>query len=371
MEKLLYITDQEEYSQRGTIGPLFNDYLKKYLKINMVYVTKYKHSFQQKGEDYIVPSGKEDDIMEYLKEKGVDLKSYDFVFVRNKQNILKNVLKFKEWHQYKVGFRVSYPKTKLNFELLKARKGNNIFQGLMNKFVAYQKQNLANECDLFMPSSFELQNEFYPNVTSRSFPLYSGLDPKKVHSHDILESETTRFVYVGTVDELRQFDVILDAFEKIKDEDWKLVICALNRDYAKELLTFYPNLQDKIELVRAGDLEELDAIVKGCDISFAVLPDISIYNTTFPAKVLDGYSSAIPAMISNNSKNRNVFTTEEVVFSDFDSQDILLNIKRVLNTSKEELKQMGQRGQDKLLHLDRNYEIMAVNLYKELQSLNK
>jgi len=369
MQKLLYITDQEEYSQRGTIGPLFNDYLKKYIDVNMVYVTKYKHSFQQKGDDFIVPIGKEDDIIEYLKAKDVDIKSYDFVFVRNKQNILKNVLKFKDWYNYKVGFRVSYPKTMHTFELMKAKKQDNIFKVLYNKYLAYEKQKLANECDLFMPASFELQNEFYPNVRAKSFPLYSGLDPKKVHTHEILEGDTKRFVYIGTIDELREFDVVLDAFEKIKDEDWQLVICALKQDYIKQLLTFYPNLENKIELKRAGSLDELDNIVKSCDITLAVLPDIKIYNTTFPAKVLDGYSCAIPAIISNNSKNRNIFTEEEAIFTNFNHHDILQSLKRVLNTSKEDLKDMGQKGQDKLLHLDRNYEVMAKNLYEELKKL--
>lgn len=370
MQKLLYITDQEEYSERGTIGPLFNDYLKNYLEVNMVYVTKYKHSFQKKGDDFIAPDGKaKKDFIGYLHSKGVDMKSYDYVFVRNKADILENVLKYNQWYDYKVGFRVSYPKTMHTFELMKARKEANIFMVAYFKYLNYQKQKLANECDLFMPSSLELQNEFYPNITTRSFPIYSGLDPKKIQSHEIVQGDTKRFVYVGTLDELRRFDVVLDAFEQLKDKDWKLVLCSKNRDYINSLLRVYPTIKEKIEVKTAQNLAEVTQIVNGCDISFAVLPDINIFNTTFPAKVLDGYSSAIPAIISNNSKNRHIFTDEESFFSDFNSGSIKKAVEKVLDTSKEELKTMGQKGQDKLLSLDRNYEILAKNLYEELQHL--
>ncbi len=83
-KKLLYITDQQEYTDHGTIGPLFNGYLREYLDVNIVYFTKFKNSFQTKGTDYVVPSQYKKQISCYMDSKGVDLSSYDYVFIRNK-----------------------------------------------------------------------------------------------------------------------------------------------------------------------------------------------------------------------------------------------------------------------------------------------
>ena len=94
MKKLLYITDQQEYSEHGTIGPLFYGHLTKYVEVHMVYFTKFKHSFQTKGMDYVVPDQYKKGICDYLESKGVELGSFDFVFVRNMEFVLKDVLVF-------------------------------------------------------------------------------------------------------------------------------------------------------------------------------------------------------------------------------------------------------------------------------------
>ena len=48
MNKLLYISDQEEYSENGTISTLFDNYLREYWEVDIVHFTPYKHSLQKK-----------------------------------------------------------------------------------------------------------------------------------------------------------------------------------------------------------------------------------------------------------------------------------------------------------------------------------
>lgn len=48
MEKLLYITDQDEYTDHSFIGPLFEKYLKYHYEINIVYFSEFKAEVEKK-----------------------------------------------------------------------------------------------------------------------------------------------------------------------------------------------------------------------------------------------------------------------------------------------------------------------------------
>jgi HD superfamily phosphohydrolase YqeK len=93
MKKILYITDQEEYSQNGTLTALFDNYLREYFNIDFVFITKYKFSFQIKDNHFIVPAINEENVVEYLESKDIDISSYNFIFVRNKKKIFRKCIK--------------------------------------------------------------------------------------------------------------------------------------------------------------------------------------------------------------------------------------------------------------------------------------
>lgn len=48
MEKLLYITDQSEYTDHSFIGPLFEKYLKEFYEVDIVYFSEFKAEFEKK-----------------------------------------------------------------------------------------------------------------------------------------------------------------------------------------------------------------------------------------------------------------------------------------------------------------------------------
>ena len=55
MEKFLYITDREEYTEHNFIGPLFEKYLPNHMDVDVVYFSKYKSFFENKNGHFIVP----------------------------------------------------------------------------------------------------------------------------------------------------------------------------------------------------------------------------------------------------------------------------------------------------------------------------
>ncbi|MEA1918354.1 MAG: glycosyltransferase [Campylobacterota bacterium] len=369
MKKLLYITDQEEYSEHGTIGPLFHGYLKEYLHVNVVYYTKYKHSFQVKGDDFVVPVQHDKDIIEYLEKKQVDISQYDYVFVRNIKYILKTVIAYQDKYRYKVGFRASFAKSTQAYE--RTKKGNRgILKALRVKIGNMSKNRLVNKVDIFMPASVQMQKVFYPNITCKVYPLVTALDPGSISTRSIRDDGVRRFIYVGSLDRLREFEVVLDAFYAIKNLSWSLSVVVPNPEVIIELLKVYPAIKNKVDIVNADELDEIKAQVCGSDVGLALLPDRELYNNALSAKVADYYSCSVPALLSDNEKNRSIFDEKsEALFSAFESNEISEKLKNLIETPESELITIGQKGQQKLLDLGRNYKDMAKNLYEELETL--
>lgn len=368
-KKLLYITDQQEYTDHGTIGPLFNGYLKQYYDVNIVYFTKFKNSFQAKGTDYVVPQQYKKEISSYMVSKGVDLSSYDYVFVRNKPDILKDILENREKYGYKVGYRLSFPKREEIYEAYKANNSNSIMATVKNYFTKQSKKNLLAKCDLFMPTSKDMEDTFYADTGVRSFPLPAGLDPARITPHRKSDGDERHFIYVGTLDSLREFEKVLVAFTKVHSSNWRLNISTLDSAFARSVMEKYPSISDKVRITKADSLDELMVQIDDCDVGIALLPDIPIYSTAIPAKVMDYYTCAIPTLLTDNAKNRTLFTDEDALFCNFDSDEIVAKLEKIIDMSEEAIAKMGHAGQDKLLEHKRNYEIMAKELYEELESL--
>ena len=369
MKKLLYITDQQEYSEHGTIGPLFQGYLRKHVDVHMVYFTKFKHSFQTKGQDYIVPEQYKKQLCGYLEKEGIALGSFDFVFVRNMGDVLEQLLKARETYGYKIGFRASFPKTIEAYESMKAEEKATWFSGLSTQYKAYKKRKLIQQCDLFMPTSKDMQETFYGQGNLTCFPLPAGLDPSKIKNHDLAPHEETRFVYVGTLDRLRQFGKVLEAFEEVGSKQWHLTILTLDVTYAKNLIAHHGDIEDRIEVTRAEDLAELMERINSCDVGLAMLPRSPLFDTSIPAKVMDYYTCAIPAIVTDNRKNRTLFDDGEAIFTPFEAEAIVSTLEDVIAMPRHEIAEIGEAGQKKILGMKRNYEIMARELAGVLERL--
>lgn len=368
-KKLLYITDQQEYTDHGTIGPLFNGYLKEYYDVNIVYFTKFKNSFQTKGTDYVVPQQYKKEISSYMNSKGVDLSSYDYVFVRNKPDILKNILEAREEYGYKVGYRLSFPKKEEVYEAHKAKKNNTILDTVKNYFTKQSKKNLLSQCDLFMPTSKDMEDTFYADSGVRSFPLPAGLNPARITPHRQSDGEERHFIYVGTLDTLRQFEKVLVAFTKVNSHNWHLNISTLDSEFARNVMKKYPTIIDKVSILKADSFDELMKQIDDCDVGIALFPDIPIYSTAIPAKTMDYYTCAIPTLLTDNPKNRTLFTDTDALYCNFESNKIVTKLEKIIDMSEDEIAKMGHAGQEKLLAHKRNYEIMAKELHEELESL--
>jgi len=370
MKALLYITDQQEYADHGTIMPLFGHYLKAHMQVSIIYYTRYKDSFQCKGDDGIVPEARLHDIVAYFEEEGFDLGRFDFVLVRNRFDVLGTLLAHRERYGYKVGFRLSFPKNETAYAAMMAKYNRAFFASMALKWKRRRERRLIERCDLFLPASAMMAAGLYPGLTLPTLPLPAGIDPRRVRPAKSAGARPRRFIYVGSLDPLRRFETILDAFGDLLDREWMLDISTFDPTYLKRLLARYPQLTPRIRVLQAANLSELTAQIGACDVGLALMPFLPIFATTLPAKVMDYYAAGVPAFLSDTPKNRDrLGDGTEAFFAAFDREAIVSGLETLLALDDAALARVRQSGLERLLGEGRAYDVMASRLSQRIKSL--
>lgn len=369
MQKFLYITDQAEYSDHSFIGPLFEKYLKEYYDITIVYFSEFKSDIEIKGDNIIVPDRYKKNILEELIKNDIDVGAYACVVVRNTGSVLKSVLKTQERFNFKVGYRLSFPKRRAQMQMDQANNKAGFLDILNNKIKTYSETNLINECDLFLPTSQQMAEEYFEGVTTKTFICPPAIDPEILTDNVQHKGEEKRFFYAGTLDKLREFEKVLDAFNSLQSDKWKLTISTKDPEYAKKIINGYDSLKSKVTINNATTRQELLNLIAAADVSVSILPDIPLFNTSTPVKILDYYSSAVPCIMTNNANNNTLFTdNENAWFCEFSKESIQGKLEQIISLSKEEIAEVGIKGQERLLDV-RNYKKIASSLAETLDLL--
>lgn len=370
MQKFLYITDQNEYTDNSFIGPLFEKYLSKYFDVNILYFSQFKSDFEKKDDKrFILPKKLKKHLLDELERNKIDINSYSYIVVRNDTSILKHILKRKIRHNYKVGFRLSFPKRIAKLQVNEANNKSSFVEKISNKIKLFSETNLINECDIFLPTSEIMKDEYLKSVETKSFIIPPAIDPEVLHENIQHVEDHKRFFYAGTLDNLRKFETILESFSEINNNQFRLMISTKDPKYAKEMLDKYPNLKNCVEIYNAKTKQELLELIAKADIGVSVLPDIALFNSSTPVKIIDYYSSAVPCLMTNNANNKAIFDDDyNAWFCDFSKESIKEKIEKIMNLSKEDVAKVGENGQKRLLAI-RNYDKIAHAFAHQLNML--
>lgn len=370
MKKLLYITDQDEYVDHSFIAPLFEVYLKKYMIVDIVYFTDFKSDFSGKdSHHFVVPSRYKDVLFKELACNHVDLYSYNFVMVRNNIQILKQVLKHKATYDYKAMYRFSFPKRKVRIKCEEAEGKNQFLKRCIHSIKTKKETKIINQCDAFLPTSEPMYQNYLPNVTIPTILCSPAINPAALHPQQQHEEDEIRFVYAGTLDKLREFNTVLDAFASLKNKAWKLNISTRDVEFAYSILEDYPNIKTQVKVYNAKTKDALLGLIAKSDIGIALLPNLPIYTTSTPVKVFDYYASGVPCLMTQADHTSTIFTNRvDAWFCNFTAQDIKEKLEYLLTLNKEEIATVGKKGQKRLLDV-KNYETIAQNIADQLQAL--
>ena len=338
--------------------------------VDIVYFTDFKSDFERKdAHRFTVPSRYKNVLIPELIRNGVDLQSYDFVMVRNNIDIMKQLLKQRDTYGYKALYRFSFPKRSVKMCCDKAENKGSMLSHIQHLFKTKKETKIINQCDAFLPTSQSMHHTFLPEVTIPSIICSPAINPAMLHENVQHEGEEKRFVYIGTLDKVREFETVLSSFKKAKSKNWKLLISTRDTEYAYDMIDKYPNIKAQIELYNAKTKEALLDLIAKADIGVALLPNIPIYNSSTPVKIFDYYSSAVPCLMTDSGHTNTVFTDcTDAWFCHFTQEDIRTKIEYLLMLSKEEVMHIGTKGQARLLEV-KNYETLAQTIATQLETL--
>ena len=370
MKKLLYITDQDEYMDHSFIAPLFETYLKKHLTVDIVYFTEFKSDFEQKDSHrFTMPTRYKNILLDELNRNDVPIDSYDYIMVRNDISLMQHVLEEKKKYHYKTAFRLSIPKRRVQIRCCIAEGETTFLDKMTDKFKTFNETKIINECDAFLPTSPSMHKEFFPHVTTKTIICPPGIDPKMLHPNIQHRGEEKRFFYSGTLDKVREFETVLDAFSQLDSATWKLIISTRDPQYAHQLVSQYKGFENNIEIHNAKTKDELLDLIAKADIGVALLPDYPVYNTSTPVKIFDYYTSAIPCIMTGTEHTNTVFTDcNDAWFSKFERDAIKEKLEYIISLSKESITEVGIKGQKRLLDI-KNYEKIAEDIAMKLEAL--
>ncbi|MGM0520041.1 MAG: glycosyltransferase [Campylobacterota bacterium] len=370
MNKFLYITDQEEYKDHSFIGPLFEKYLNKHFEINIVYFSSFNSEFEIKDKNkLILPNKCRKNPIKELENNGFTLAHYDFVAIRNDTTILKEVLKERIYYDFKLAFRLSFPKRIAKLQTNEANKKVNFLDVINNKIKTFTETALINECDIFLPTSIQMKNDYFKDVRTRTFVIPSAIDPEVLTENIQHQGVEKRFFYAGTLDKLREFETVLQAFNEIGNDKYKIMISTKDPEYTKNMIEKFSVIKDNIEIYNAKTKNELLDLIAKADIGLAALPNIALFNSSTPMKILDYYSSAVPCLMTKNENNSSIFKDDDSAWMcEFTKDEIKEKLKYIISLSKDEVAQVGVNGQKRLLDV-RNYERIAADFAHQLNIL--
>lgn len=109
---------------------------------------------------------------------------------------------------------------------------------------------MINECDIFLPTSFQMKNDYFKDVKTRTFVIPSAIKFDVLHENIRRgRGSEKRFFYAGTLDKLREFETVLEAFSSIPSDNYKLMISTKDPEYLDDMLSKFPDLKKILKFV--------------------------------------------------------------------------------------------------------------------------
>ncbi|KAF0144502.1 MAG: group 1 glycosyl transferase [Nitrospirae bacterium] len=366
--KILCITDQSENSNHSSIEGIFGSYLKERCEVYIVYFSKTlgQSIIKSNNKIYIPYSYKRKNICKELNNL-INLKEVDIVIARNFFSVLKDLLKNKTTYNFRIGFWHSFPHTfRRFFEAQEEHKA--VFRKTIEyKLKTHLEKKLARQCDFLIVMSEEFKKTFYQDIIIDYFPLPMGVDFDSLPSCRPNNNATRKLIYTGTVDHLRETDLVAEALSELK-EDFVLDIYTQSDN---EITRKIKSMGDKrINIYPALPRNELFRKITDYDIGIGLIPDNRLYRVSSPTKTLEYYSLGLPALVNYLPEYVSLFDNESAFFCDFTKESIKKTMREILAAPNNRLFEMGAKGKQ-VIKEQRDYKILSEKLYDFLERFRK
>ena len=364
--KILCITDQFEGSDHSAIKGIFEKYLLEFCEVYVVYFSKNIQEIRKCGTNIYVPYAfKRQDIIKELN-KVINLEDIDIVIVRNFFPVLKTILRYRQQYGYRIGFWHSFPHTFRRIYEAKLLRKSIFRKTIEYKIKTLMEYRLLRQCDFMISMSDQFKKYFHNNLAVKYFSLPMGVDFATI---PVYRREPKRgikkFIYTGTIDPLREVDIIAQAFHEI-DIEYRLDFFTKSDNQS---VRWIKDLNDRrINVYPYMSRDKLMKLMEEYHVGIGLLPEAPIYSVSSPTKTLEYYSMGLPAIINYLPEYVSLFDEESAFFCKFEKEDIKKTINRILSIPEEEIMEVGSRGYA-AVKAKRDYRTLSRRLFNFLQSI--
>ena len=366
--RILCVTDQTAGSRHSSIEGIFHGALPECCEVYTVFFSRDLVDAAIDDHRLSIPYRYKKRGAAKFINRHLDLGGFDLVIVRNLFPVLRTFLEIRSGYRFRLGFWNSFPHSfRRYFEAQQERRA------LLRKWLEYRLRNyletkLVARCDFLIVMSHEFKESFFPGVDIPYHPLPMGFTLEGVPApvpEETASSAKKRLLYIGTVDNLRRVDLIIEALTELEDE----FVLDLYTQSRNEVVSRIGRLGDpRIRLCPALPRPELFRRMAGYDAGIGLIPENALYNVSSPTKTVEYYAVGLPALVNFLPEYRALFDGDSAFFCEFTKEGIKRGVREILEADREQLAAMGQRGKRKIEET-RNYAVLSSDLFAFLRSL--
>ncbi|HIP11226.1 MAG TPA: glycosyltransferase [Arcobacter sp.] len=366
MKKIVYFPSENENSNHTSVEALFNKYLKKFFLIQIVYSGEKTKKLSD--GNLVIKKSKRYNFINELKDLAFD--SPNFYIVRNDFNVLKNIINNNKNSQ--IGFQSTFLHSYRRLVQAHIEKKKLLRKYIEYMFKSKEETKLIEKCDFLIPNS-KMMNKVINQSNKPYTYIYSSFDFEL--SSDVLNKKSddnkVRFLYIGTVDKLREIDKIFEAFSNVKSQNWILDVYTKNFDEATTYKSKMKKNENLVNIYNSLDRKTLYKTMAGYDVGISLIPINDLYTVASPIKLSEYFACKLAVITTAIPEAVDLYAdTNSAFFVHFDTVSISKTINNILQMDKEELNRMGLNGFN-IVKQKRNYKTNAKYIVSFLNSLKK
>lgn len=302
-------------------------------------------------------------------------KRYNMVLAR--EGVFDGLLALYIKRRYKVPFvfEMANPIGQ-TWEFYKFYSKRKYFWYFISKIEAYLIMHILHRADLVLSVSKWCLEDFANKGIKRSkmMTLLMGIDPNRFINADGKEisgrynlKDSKVIIYVGAMDKLRQLDVIIRAFSKVKEkkENVKLLMVGDGTDKSNfERLANDLGIKDDVIFTGQIHSHEVPNFIAVADIGVSAVPPLDFYKLSSPIKMFEYMAMSKPVVANEEIPEQKEVIEESGggILVKFEDESFANGIMELLN-NPERAAEMGRRGKEWVVK-NRSYDMMARKLEK-------
>lgn len=367
--KILLITDQEPQSQHSAIRGIFDNHLREFADVHIVWFSREAKRVERDERQTTLPWRYRKWALLWRFHAPLALDGFDIIIVRNLFVVLKGLLGHPR-RPYQLGFWESFPHSFRRLHEAEKTKRSLLRKRIEYRLRSTREDKLLSACDFYLPITLTFAESFRPRLRIPIHPLSMGVDGKQLpllDSPGVMKVGPLRLIYAGAVDGLRGFDIILDALSS-SSENFILDLFTPSRNAATAAIK--SGSDPRIRLFAAIPRAELLERMRGYDVGLALIPNDPLYDVASPTKTMEYYAMGLPVLMSPLAEHTRFFDENSGFFCLLDKVSIMAAIARLCRTPRTVLARMGEVGRKKVID-ERSYSYLASEVLRFLDGMRE